>query len=373
MPAAQAQALPLNALLSHALTAFTVEVDNAFEQALIEPTGKTFSTWKREVFLVSLPMWANYLRFLADGGKSVAELGRLAHCDDRAIRSALNGLQRWRYVVVELPPQASNRKRPFGQWLVQPTPVGERCLAIWEPLPQAIEGRWRARLGEATVNRLRARLADILRQRRPAAAPLCMPVISSRREMFSSVVPPDLPPPDPEPVPLLALFARTLLAFTLDFEAGHPLALPLCANALRVLDHAGIPVKDIPRRAGVSKEGIAQALTLLRRHELAVVEPIIQGRGKQARLTERGVAAQAAYADRVRLIEQRWRTEFGSTAIAALQESLSEIVVSRRLAGSPLAHGLVPPACTWRAEREAPDVLPDHPMVLGRGAWPDAS
>ena len=174
---------------------------------------------------------------------------------------------------------------------------------------------------------------------------------------------------DPERSPLFALLSQTLLAFTMDFEAGHSLALPPCANGLRVLDGDGIPVRDLPRRSGVSKEGMAQVLNLLGRHDLATVEPLVEGRGKQARLTAHGLDAKASYLEHQSSVGRRWRTEFGG----GLQESLRGIVVTRRLADSPLAEGLVPHPVTWRACREPPEVLPDHPMVLGRGAWPDAS
>lgn len=360
--------LPLNALLSHALVAFTIEFDNEFERRLIEPTGETFKIWKREVFLVSLAMWANFLRFLADGEKPVAELARLGCCDGQRMKSVLNGFRRWRLVVVE-PPADTGRKPPFGEWLVRPTSAGERCLSLWEPLPQAIEARWRSRFGDAAIDALRTQLADIVR-RRALAAPQCLPILSSRREMHLELSNDDRSAVgDPERSPLFALLSQALLAFTMDFEAGHTLALPPCANGLRVLDGDGIPVRDLPRRSGVSKEGMAQVLNLLGRHDLATVEPLVEGRGKQARLTAHGLDAKASYLEHQSSIGLRWRTEFGG----GLQESLRKIVVTRRLADSPLAEGLVPHPVTWRAEREPPEVLPDHPMVLGRGAWPDAS
>lgn len=364
--------MPLGSLLSCALVACTVEFDNEFERRLIEPTGETFETWKREVFLVSLAMWANYLRFLADGEKSVAELGRLALRDDAAIRSALNGLTRWRYVTVESPPRADGRKPPFRDWLIRPTPVGERCLRIWEPLPAVIEERWCERFGASDIHRLKRRLARVLGQR-GAPAPNYLPLVSSRREMYSEVAHGSQGTVAAADAPLYVLLAQTLLAFTLDFEADSPLALPPCANALRILGLAGIPVRELPDRSGVSKEAIAQALNLLGRHGLVAVESMATERGKQARLTASGLASQAAYAERLRLIEQRWYAEFGADATGALRQSLDAIVVTRQVAQSPLAQGLVPHPCTWRATRTAPEVLPDHPIVLGRGGWPDGS
>ncbi len=52
--------VPLAALLSWGWIAFTIEADNAFEAAGSERVGR--------LFRISLPMWANGLRFIgADG------------------------------------------------------------------------------------------------------------------------------------------------------------------------------------------------------------------------------------------------------------------------------------------------------------------
>jgi hypothetical protein len=52
--------VPLTTLLSWGWIAFTIEADNAFEAAGSERVGR--------LFRISLPMWANGLRFIgADG------------------------------------------------------------------------------------------------------------------------------------------------------------------------------------------------------------------------------------------------------------------------------------------------------------------
>jgi hypothetical protein len=74
--------VPLNTLLSHTLVAFTVEVDNEWERQLLESE-------RPRVFLLSLVMWANYLRLLPPEGLAADEFESLAqHKVD------LNGLTR---------------------------------------------------------------------------------------------------------------------------------------------------------------------------------------------------------------------------------------------------------------------------------------
>ena len=66
-------------------------------------------------------------------------------------------------------------------------------------------------------------------------------------------------------LPLSALFSRALLAYTLEFERESPLALPLAANVVRVLDESGVPMSEVPQRGGISKEAVAMAMTASRR------------------------------------------------------------------------------------------------------------
>jgi len=57
---------PLTTLLSRAWIAFTIEADNAVEAAGSERVGR--------LFRISLPMWANGLRFIDAEGITVGEL-----------------------------------------------------------------------------------------------------------------------------------------------------------------------------------------------------------------------------------------------------------------------------------------------------------
>ncbi len=78
---------PLTALLSWAWVAFTIEADNAAEAAGAEQVGR--------LFRISLPMWANGLRFIGEEGITAGELRVRA-------RAACNigGLERWGWITV---------------------------------------------------------------------------------------------------------------------------------------------------------------------------------------------------------------------------------------------------------------------------------
>ena len=57
--------------------------------------------------------------------------------------------------------------------------------------------------------------------------------------------------------------ARVLLLFALDAEPAAKLSMAIGSNLLRVLDETGVPVRDLPRLTGVSKESIAVAASFL--------------------------------------------------------------------------------------------------------------
>jgi hypothetical protein len=351
--------IPLPTLLSHALVAFTIELDNEWERQLLESK-------RPRVFLLSLVMWANYLRFLPAEGLAANELELLAqHKVD------LNGLTRWRYVTVA-PDPAATSKVPRREWIVRPTDDGRFAQELWRPLPELIEDRWRERYGEAKLEEMQGRLDAVIDQLADRRTPLHLPDVTSRNEMFTDS--PALPGPKPDsPLPLYARLSRVLLEFTLDFEKDSTVALPIAANTLRILGTVPIPIRDAPGLAGVSKEGTVQALTVLKRHNLAVVEPIPNDRGKQVRLTAGGDRVQSACYRLVDEVEESWRTRFGDKTMSDLKKSLTLLVGDLELASSPLAEALVAPPGTWRSTRPTPELLPYQPMVIGRGGWPDAS
>src|SRR5260370_42220071 len=90
--------LPLPALLSQLLVAFTIEFDNEFERQMPHRTtyhGATTGS-RSGPWLVSLVMWSNCMQFVGDQGVRLRELEQLA-----GTKTNLNGMERCGYVVVE--------------------------------------------------------------------------------------------------------------------------------------------------------------------------------------------------------------------------------------------------------------------------------
>jgi hypothetical protein len=73
------QVLPLPALLSHALVAHTIELDNEAEHQLPHRTTEQGSgdTPRGAPWLVSFALWANVLQYLEGEPASVADLWQL--------------------------------------------------------------------------------------------------------------------------------------------------------------------------------------------------------------------------------------------------------------------------------------------------------
>jgi len=365
--------LPVTALLSQAFVAFTIECDNEFERQMPHRTARDGWTGPRgEVpWLTSMAMWFTCLRFVTEEGRSVQEVERLARTS-----TDWNGMERWGYVDVA-PDQTDSRPRPPGKdWIVRATPAGRRAQAIWRPLSDEIEERWRERFGSGQVAKLRERLTAVVGLLDPDL-PDCLPILGYG--LFSRL--PEGQPPahldgvagDAGPVALSSLIAKVLLALALEFEDGWPISLATSADVLRVLDEEGHRLRNLPGRSGVSKEAISMALGVLTKAGLVELGPSPgEGRGKAVRLTALGKAAQVANATRLASIEEAWRVRVGIDAIAGLRASL-EGLIEPATERSPLFRGLEPHPDGWRASVPRPATLPYFPMVLHRGGYPDGS
>jgi hypothetical protein len=181
-----------------------------------------------------------------------------------------------------------------------------------------------------------------------------------------------LGPPEPSDgeLTLPALLARVLLAFALEFERENRLSLAICANVLRVLDEAGVKLRDVPVRPGVSKECIAMAMGILRKWKL--VEVTKEGSWQVVRVTALGSGVRRGYEESLKQTETRWDERFGDR-VGRLRAALEPIVGDGTAEGSPLFRGLEPYPDGWRAMVRRPQVLPHFPMVLHRGGYPDGS
>ena len=368
----------VSALLSQALVAFTIEVDNEAERQLPHRT-----TWGpaaksgRGPWLVSLAMWANFLRFLPAGGVPLRDVADLVPLTNLA------GLERWGYVTVGPDPTDIRPAPPRRDAIVRPTTWGRRAQDVYQPLAVLIGERWRERFGAALVGQLTGALRDLAGPSGDAL-PAFLPV--------SGVYPPkpgqELPSVSPEhrvaDPDLPALLSRALMSFRAEFERGSALSLPVSANALRVLSAGGVALKDVPRRAGVSREAVSVSVGLLERSGYAVAGPDpAGGRGKHVRLTPRGEQAREAYHQRAGVVVEGWRARSGDSVVDGLAGALRALYAQPD--GQPLiAAGLVPHPGGWRAHppyrrlteamiADPAGALPHYPMVTHRGGYPDGS
>jgi DNA-binding MarR family transcriptional regulator len=371
-----AEPLTFPAHLSAAVVAFTIEADNEAARRLAHTTTSFGATGPRgSVWMTSIAMWFNCLRWLPDGEQvTVAELERRAR-----MPTNLDGMRRWGYITIDgigRVARGQPRPRAKSQSTLAITRRGRAAADVWRPLPAEIEGRWRERFGAAAVGRLRGALGVML-DRAELALPEFLPIGSVYGVGIG----------DPKPAEasgdregaddraLITLLSQALLLFALDYERGAKLSLAVHLDGLRVLDTGGVALADLPRRTGVSKEAIAMLVKHLERVGCVELVPSPDGgRGKHARLTdERGVGAQAAGAQRRQRLLDTWRQRFGATTVSELQSALEPIVGDGTRAGSPLFDGLEPYPDGWRAQVPAPDLLPWFPMVLHRGGYPDGS
>jgi DNA-binding MarR family transcriptional regulator len=339
----------LPTMLSQALIAFTIEFDNEFEHRVEHHTGNKPGGG---VWLTSMVMWSNFMRLIPADGVALADVaanGRITN---------LGGLQRWGYISVDPADQTVRLK-----------PGGRRAQEVWRPLAGEIEQRWRARFGDAAIVELRQALSRVA----DPALPLYLPVLRYADGMRAGHV---RGAPGAVAEDLAALLSQALLSFTLEYEEESALSLAVSADVVRVLSADGVGIRDLPALSGVSKEAITAAVGFLQRQGYAVIEPDPVGRSKLVKLTEQGLAAQGQHARLARAVEQRWRRRLGGDF-----DRLAKALIT----GRQLALGLQPYPDGWRAARnpyrartqavlaDPVSALPQYPMVLHRGGYPDGS
>ena len=135
-------------LLSQALVALTIEFDNEFEHRMPHRTTEGPAAGSRRgPWLVSQPMWSNFLQFVATDGMVLGQLRGHASLVN------LTGLQRWGYIVLE--PDAGGPMVGLGRG-------GRAARRIWRPLATEIEQRWEARFGPDDIAGLRHSLIGLL-------------------------------------------------------------------------------------------------------------------------------------------------------------------------------------------------------------------
>jgi hypothetical protein len=373
--------LPLSALLSHALVAFTIEFDNAAELAI--PNHTTRSAPPRNgVWLASMAMWLNSMRYVGSEPITLGEVARLARTGMN-----LDGMRRWGYISVDPGPGSPRYKARHDDLVLRATSRGLQARGAWQPLTGVIEQRWRERFGAAEIDRLRAALQQLATRLGPWL-PDCLPILGfglysrgkgPREDRYQGGEPAYERGGERgrgEDVSALALpwlLARVLLALAMDYERESRISLAVAANLLRVLDDGGVRLRDLPELAGVSKEAIAMATGFTGRGDVTSIGTDPDGgRWKVVRITPKGRLARDSYTDRLESIEERWRQRFGVDVMAGIRSSLERLAGAGG-PGSPLFAGLEPAPGNWRAGVWPPQTLPHFPMVLHRGGYPDGS
>ncbi len=340
-------------LLSQAFVAFTIEADNEFETRMPHRTAADRGDRsKHGPWMTSLTYYSNYLRQIPDSGCTARSLARAAGDRAAPIAHRLGELARWGYTRVT--PVGTDR----GEWVVSLTAGGLRARDTWAPLEQLVEDRWRARFGEEAVDTLRRGLEKV-----PGTEglPLGFPILAWDRATGLRAAEPR------GETGLSSLLGRAILAMAIDFDRAAPLSLATTLDLVRVLD-APVATRDLPLRAGVSREAIAIGVGRLVRSGLATET----GSPKTVKLTPRGRSAGRAALELCEHLADGWE------ASAVLREALGAIV------GPRLAEGLEPPADGWRARApylaqtqatlaDPAAALPHFPMVSHRGGYPDGS
>jgi hypothetical protein len=136
--------VPISTLLSHALVAFTIEVDNAFELRMPHRTtaGRRAGKPRAGPWLVSLAMWSNLLRYVPADGVSIVEL------EERALLSPVSAsdtLCHPRYQPRTAPRRTSPNPRPPGARTcsahrivnVSAAPIAARAIRPGSPVATA--------------------------------------------------------------------------------------------------------------------------------------------------------------------------------------------------------------------------------------------
>jgi DNA-binding MarR family transcriptional regulator len=364
--------LPLPALLSQALVAFTIEFDNEFEHQVPHRTTNHGSSpgFPRAPWLVSMAMWIRYMRYVPTEGISVAELQPLTGISNKGLNTWLTRLGKW-WGYLEIEGQASRgpSKRIAPQAIIRPTIGGQRAIEVWRTLIPLVETRWRERFGSQTVETLEKALRELACQLDPAL-PAFFSVLEYEDQKSRAA---RLRLPARE-LTLPELLAKVLLAVASEFDSQSVAPLALCANVLRVTANQGTRVRDLPHRTFLSADGTTAAIRQLVRGRLAVVQTdASSGRAKILMLTPKARLARDAYLDLIGNIEKDWQKRFGAETMGRLKTSLEQLVVSPNASVCPLLRGLVPYPDGWRASLPPLEGLPHFPMVSHRGGFPDGS
>jgi DNA-binding MarR family transcriptional regulator len=324
---------PLSALLSQILVAYTVELDSEFERRMLQTQSRSAR--------LSLVIWLNVMRFLADGPVSVRTLASRSLAGEDQGAAPLGCLERWGFILLQPGKRAGfgSGRGIRGDWPVRLTASGEAAIRIWPELIPQIDARWSKRFGDdaTTLRRYLEAIEQQIDLELPQGLPgalLKLPQFAPRKSAAE------------EGLPLPVLLSRVLLAFALDFERESRTPIWLCANTIRVLSDEPIAEAEIPKRTGCSPE--TAGIGWQHKPYIVIERDAARGRGKFVRLSEAGIKAQSEYYSVARNVEKKWKERFGAAA-KEIRGSLTAM-----LKRGELSEGLKPPPGTTRAGAQTP-------------------
>jgi hypothetical protein len=346
-----AEELPITSLLSQVLIALTIEADNEFEHRVPHFTTDGKEAW-RGVWLTSYATYANFLRFVDDGGIAMADLAAKAGYAP-PVHPAYHGMRRWGYVTYEPDIAGSSPKAKDGDALVRCTPAGAAARDAWAAVVADLQGRWAQR----GIDELQAALIPIVEEiERPL--PEYMPTVSWDRRQPELLQPVSRPAMD---LDVLGLLSQLLLAMTYDFEAESELSLGTYAGLLAPLSEEPVPTRLLYELTGVAKKEWSSAMTQLAKAGLVEVG----GKPKTIALTSDGLAAKTAAAATLAGVERAWARNRAPT-FDHLRRQLERVVDDAWEWTEPYPDN-------WRSKVKVPHRLAHHPIVTHRGGYPDGS
>jgi hypothetical protein len=280
-------ALPLSALLSKTLDAFSRELDAA-----------------RDDGIPGLSVWADVLQHIDEDWVDERELPRLARLSKRALPPVLKPLQRAGHIEV-----AAKR--------VRLTPRGRAAADTWPPLLAVAERRWRRRFGAARITSLRRALEQLVSQldlQHPdfptQYGPADPRVNGGPGQDWKPV--PRAPGTTTKGQPLTSLLSQALVEATMEYD-GRAGPLQFAANVLRFVPDKGAAVSKLPDTYWLATMVRHQFLTL-------------SADEKTVKLTSQSKKLRDAYMPTLIAIEDEWRKGHGIEVVDGLRSALDAIV-----------------------------------------------
>lgn len=274
---------------------------------------------------LTLPLWSNLLRPIPDEGISFSDLPAATRISRRVLRTA--EARAW----VEVTPL-----QPRGN-LWRLVPAGRDLRERGIELVEKNETQWRAKVGDAQAERLRAALEAFVGQLDFELPHYPMAYGGVDRSALGGFAVPAKPGPPPIPphgtdwvpvirgdgdtvssLPLHALLSQAYMAFKVDCEARFILAISDVARIAELMPTGEAPLADVAA-LGVTGEGKSG----LERH--GVVKVSGRGNNRIARLTPVAQRLPGGYEPVMAHVEAKWRERVGGRVVTDLRKSLEKV------------------------------------------------